>query len=166
MKKITLLLVAFCFSICGYSQLALEGFESTTGPDALPSTNWTLGTGNWAVFDNAVGTTQRWGINNTVATPPIVFQGANAAYINRETMNIGDVSEDFLATPLVNIPVNGQLHFFTRSFAAGNQGTVYQIRVAPASASQTNPAAYTVIQQWTEADCLSDKSCTCFSFTN
>jgi gliding motility-associated-like protein len=152
MKKIILLLVAFCFSICGYSQLALEGFESTTGPDALPSTNWTLGTGNWAVFDNAIGTTQRWGINNTVATPPIVFQGANAAYINRETMNIGDVSEDFLATPLVNIPVNGQLHFFTRSFAAGNQGTVYQIRVAPASASQTNPAAYTVIQQWTEAD--------------
>lgn len=152
MKKITLLLVTFCFSICGYSQLALEGFESTTGPDALPSTNWTLGTGNWAVFDNAVGTIQRWGINNTVTTPPIVYQGTNAAYINRETMSIGDVSEDYLATPLVNIPVNGQLHFFTRSFAAGNQGTVYQIRVAPASASQTNPAAYTIIQQWTEAD--------------
>jgi len=150
MKKITLLLLTLCFSVCSYSQLALEGFESTTGPDA--GTNWTLGTGNWAVFDNGVGTGQRWGVNSTVGTPPVVFAGANAAYVNRETMNVGDISEDFLATPLVNIPVNGQLHFYTRMFASGNQGTVYQIRVAPSTASQTNPAAYTVIQQWTEAD--------------
>ncbi|WP_291131972.1 choice-of-anchor L domain-containing protein [Flavobacterium sp. UBA7682] len=152
MKKITLLLLIFFFSLQGYSQLALEGFESTTGPEALPGTTWTLGTGNWAVFDNGIGTAQRWGINNTINDPPIVYQGTNSAYINRETMNIGDISEDFLATPLVTIPVNGQLHFYTRSFASGNQGTVYQIRVAPATASQTDPAAYTIIQQWTEAD--------------
>ncbi|MFN3752599.1 choice-of-anchor J domain-containing protein [Flavobacterium sp.] len=153
MKKITLLILLTFFTISGYSQftpVTVEGFESTTGPDV--GTNWTLATGNWAVFDNGVGTGQRWGINNTVADPPIVYAGTNAAYINRETMNIGDISEDFLATPLVNIPSNGQLRFFTRSFASGNQGTIYQIRVAPSSASQTNPAAYTVIQQWTEAD--------------
>ncbi|TBX69933.1 hypothetical protein EZL74_05820 [Flavobacterium silvisoli] len=151
MKRITLLLLLLFLSASSYSQMAVEGFESTTGPDALPSTNWTLGTGNWAVFDNGVGTGQRWGINNTVITPPIVYQGSNAAYVNRENIGLGNTSEDFLATPLVTIPTNGQLHFYTRSFTSGNQGTIYQIRVAPASATQTNPAGYTTIQQWTEA---------------
>lgn len=150
MKKITLLLLVLFFSLSGYSQftpVTVEGFESTSGPDALPSTNWTLATGNWAVFDNGVGTGQRWGIS----TAGNQYQGVNAAYVNRETMNVGDISQDFLATPLVNIPTNGQLRFYTRSFANNDQGTIYQIRIAPASASQTNPAAYTtLVQQWTE----------------
>lgn len=147
MKKITLLLLLSFLSISGYSQLALEGFESTTGPDVLPSTNWTLGTGNWAVFDNGVGTGQRWGINTTN-----VCVGSQIAYINREFIGNGNTSQDYLATPLVTIPTNGELHFQTRSFTSGNQGTLYQIRVAPATATQTNPAAYTLIQQWTEAE--------------
>ena len=150
MKKITLLKLLFFFSITGYSQLALEGFESTTGPDALPSTVWTLGTGNWAVFDNAVGIGQRWGINSAVAVPPIVYQGTNAAYVNRENIGQGNISEDYLASPLVTIPANGELHFYTRGFANGNQGTLYQIKVAPATATQTNPAAYSLVQQWDE----------------
>ena len=150
MKKITLLMLLFFFSITGYSQLALEGFESTSGPDALPSTNWTLGTGNWAVFDNAVGIGQRWGINSAVAVPPIVYQGTNAAYVNRENIGQGNISEDYLATPLVTIPANGELHFYTRGFTNGNQGTLYQIKVAPATATQTNPAAYSLVQQWDE----------------
>ena len=150
MKKITLLLFFIFFSITGYSQLT-EGFENTTGPDALPSTNWTLGSGNWAVFDNAVGTAQRWG-NAPVAIPSNAYQGDNAAYINRENLGTeGLISQDYLATPLVTIPANGQLRFFARSFTSGNQGTLYQIRVAPATASQTNPAAYTtLVQQWDE----------------
>lgn len=155
MKKITLLLLTIFFSISGHSQLALEGFESTTGPTGLPSTTWTLGTGNWAVFDNGIGLGQRWGINSSVTTPPtppIVYQGTNAAYVNRENIGQGNTSEDYLATPLVTIPTNGQLHFYTRSFTTGNQGTIYQIKVAPASASQTNPAAYTLVTQWTEVD--------------
>jgi gliding motility-associated-like protein len=155
MKKITLLLITLCFSLSGYSQLALEGFESTTGPATLPSTTWTLGTGNWAVFDNGTGLGQRWGINSTVTTPAIVYQGTNAAYVNRENIGQGNTSEDYLATPLVTIPTNGQLHFYTRSFTTGNQGTLYQIKVAPVSASQTNPAAYTLVQQWTEVDLTS-----------
>ncbi len=145
MKKITLLLLMSLFYISGYSQLALEGFETTTGPDALPSTNWTLGTGNWAVFDNGVGTTQRWGINTTA-----VCAGTQIAYANREFMNQGDTSEDYLATPLVTIPANGELHFKTRTFATSNQGTLFQIKVAPSTASQTNPVAYTMVQQWDE----------------
>lgn len=157
MKKITLLLVTLFFSMLGYAQFTptVEGFESTTGPTPLPSTTWSLSTGNWAVFDNGIGLNQRWGINSTVVappTPPLVYQGANSAYVNRENIGQGNTSEDYLASPLVNIPINGQLRFYTRTFTTGNQGTVYQIKVAPSSASQTNPAAYTLVQQWTEVD--------------
>ena len=137
MKKITLLLLLSLFTIDSYSQLALEGFES-----GIPS--------SWSVFDNGVGTVQSWGINNTVATPPLVYQGTNAAYVNRENIGQGNTSQDYLATPLVTIPTNGQLHFYTRSFTNGNQGTLYQIKVAPSSATQNNPAAYTLVQQWDE----------------
>jgi hypothetical protein len=153
MKKIIILLLTLFLSLSGYSQFtpAIEGFESTTGPDVLPSTNWTLGTGTWAVFDNGVGLGQRWGINTTVATPPLVYQGTNAAYINRENIGAGNTSEDYLASPLVTIPTNGQLHFFTRTFTSGNQGTIYRVMVAPAAGTQTNPASYSLVQEWTEA---------------
>ena len=153
MKKITLLLLFLFSSISGYSQLSLEGFENTTGPDALPSTNWTLGTGNWAVFDNGVsGTTTnaRWEINSAITTPVSVYQGLNAAYVDRENINAGNTSEEFLATPPVLIPANGVLNFYTRMNTTGNQGTIYQIRVAPATASQTDPFAYSLVEQWTE----------------
>ncbi|WP_293892047.1 fibronectin type III domain-containing protein [Flavobacterium sp.] len=153
MKKFTLLLLFLFISLSGYSQMALEGFENTTGPDTPPSTNWTLGTGNWAVFDNGVGSSVRWGINSAVTTPPTVYQGANAAYVNRENIDAGNTSEEYLATPTVLIPTNGVLHFYTRMFTSGNQGTIYQIKIAP-SGSQTNPSAYSLVQQWTEDDLI------------
>ncbi|WP_293895224.1 CUB domain-containing protein [Flavobacterium sp.] len=153
MKKINLsILVLLLFSINAYSQFT-EGFESTTGPDALPSTNWTLGSGNWAVFDNGIGT-QRWDINSTISTPVTVYQGVNAAYINRENIGQGNTSENYLATPAVLIPTNGELHFFTRMFTSGNQGTIYQIKVAPATASQTDVSSYSLVQQWTEPELI------------
>ena len=153
MKKISLsILVILLFSINAYSQLT-EGFESTSGPDALPSTNWTLGSGNWAVFDNGIGI-QRWGINSAITTPVTVYQGANAAYITRDNIGQGNTSENYLATPAVQIPTNGELHFFTRMFTSGNQGTIYQIRIAPALASQTDPFAYSLVQQWTEDELI------------
>ena len=153
MKKITLLLLFLFSSISGYSQLSLEGFENSTGPDAFPSTNWTLGTGNWAVFDNGVsGTTTnvRWGINSAITTPVSVYQGVNAAYVDRENINAGNTSEEFLATPPVLIPANGVLNFYTRMNTTGNQGTIYQIKVSPATEVQTDPNPYILIQQWTE----------------
>ena len=73
-------------------------------------------TGNqWAVFDNGVGLTRRWNIN-TVATN--VYQGVNAAYMDRENIGQGNTSEDYLATPLVTVPANGELRFWTRSTIA------------------------------------------------
>jgi len=148
MKKITLLLMLLLVSFCGFAQFtpAVEGFESTTGPDASPSTNWTLGTGGWAVFDNGTGLAQRWTIN--AALP---YQGANAAYINRENIGAGNTSEDYLASPDVLVPTNGKLHFFTRSFQSGNQGTVYRVMVANAASNRTNPLSYLPVIEWTEA---------------
>ena len=159
MKKITLLIVTLFLSLAGYAQFPIpgtEGFESTTGPAPLPSTSWTLGTGNWAVFDNGVGLAQRWNINNGVATPPLVYAGTNAAYINRENIGIGNTSEDYLATPLITVPANGQLRFFARTFTNGNTGTIYQVKVAPATATQTNTAAYTLLQEYNENELTVD----------
>jgi gliding motility-associated-like protein len=159
MKKITLLIFTLFLSFAGYAQFPIpgtEGFESTTGPTALPFTDWPLGTGNWAVFDNGVGLGQRWGINNGVASPPLVYAGTNAAYINRENIGIGNTSEDYLATPLITIPTNGQLRFFARTFTNGNTGTIYQVKIAPATASQTNPAAYTTIIEYNENELTVD----------
>ena len=153
MKKITLLLLTLFFSFTGYSQLALEGFESTAGPDALPSTNWTLGTGNWLVFDNGVPGSFRWGISSVTTPPTQVYQGTNAAYMARETnFAAGLTVEDYLATPVFQVPTNGQLRFWTRGFLLGNQGTVYQVKVAPESADPTDPNSYLLVQQWTDAD--------------
>lgn len=157
MKKITLLLIFSFLSLMGYSQgLPLEGFENTaSGPD-LPTnpSEWTLDTGTignqWMVFDNGVGTGVRWDIYNSPSTN--VYAGVNSASINRENIGQGNSSEDYLATPLITVPTNGRLRFWTRTGSNGVQGNCfYQIKVAPSTAVQSNPAAYTILQQWDEA---------------
>ena len=66
MNKITLHLLVLLFSIPTFAQFS-EGFENTTGPNPLPSTVWTLNSGNWAVHDNGVGLIRRWGITNVLS---------------------------------------------------------------------------------------------------
>jgi gliding motility-associated-like protein len=156
MKKITLILIFSLLSFVGFSQgLPLEGFENTSsGPD-LPTnpSEWTLDTGTlgnqWMVFDNGVGTGQRWDIYNSPAAN--VYAGVNSASINRENVGQGNTSEDYLATPLITVPTNGRLRFWTRTGTNGPQGNCfYQIKIAPATAVQNNPAEYTLLQQWNE----------------
>ncbi|OYU83795.1 MAG: hypothetical protein CFE24_09520 [Flavobacterium sp. BFFFF2] len=149
MKKNLLFLLLVFISFSGYSQLS-EGFENTTGPNALPSTVWSLTSGNWAIFDNGVGTVQRWNFINFVSNPPVVNSGTNAAYLNRETIGQGNTSEDYLVTPIITIPASGELRFYARTFTTGDQGSVLKIKVAPSTASQTNPAAFITVQTWTE----------------
>jgi gliding motility-associated-like protein len=161
MKKIILLILTLFFSIVGYSQFptpGAEGFEGTTGADLPTPTTpspWTLGTGatgnQWAVFDNGVGLSKRWTINTVAAN---VYQGVNAAFMDRENININNTSEDYLATPLVTVPTNGQLRFWTRSTISGPNGTEYLIKVNTntTAGSQTTLANYTnTPAQWTEA---------------
>ncbi|WP_395053628.1 choice-of-anchor L domain-containing protein [Flavobacterium sp.] len=156
MKKITLFIITIFFSFSSFSQLlpppGIEGFENTAGPDLAPPTTpspWTIGTGEWAVFDNGVGLGKRWEIRNTPTTD--VYQGLNAAYMDREFIGQGNTSEDYLATPLVTVPANGQLRFFTKSTIALETATIFQIKIAPATGTQLNPSDYTLVQQWTEA---------------
>ncbi|HEY0046298.1 MAG TPA: choice-of-anchor L domain-containing protein, partial [Flavobacterium sp.] len=148
MKKITLLILAFFFSMLGYSQS--EGFEGESTPN-LVTDQWILGSGTWAVFDNGVGTAQSWTVNTTVSTPPappLIHSGERAAFINLENIGANNTSRDYLATPLFTIPDNGQLRFFTRTTVNGNQGTVYKIMVS--TTVQNDPAAYVEVESWAE----------------
>ena len=133
MKKITLLLFLF-ISFSSYSQLD-EGFES-----GIPTT--------WTVFDNGVGTVQSWGITTNAAN---VHSGSQAAEVLRGNIGQNNVSEDWLVTPLTTILTNAQLRFFARSNFSGNNGTLYQIRIS--SASATDPldvSNYSIIKEYTE----------------
>jgi gliding motility-associated-like protein len=162
MRKITFLLFALLISFVGYSQFptpGTEGFENTTGP-ALPTpvaiSPWNLGTGatgnQWAVFDNGVpapATGQiRW---NRALTN--VYAGTQAAFINRKQIGINNTSADYLATPLVTVPSNGQLLFYTRTGFNNADVVSYKIKVntITTAGSQTTLANYTnTVQTWNQ----------------
>lgn len=136
MKKIISVLLFSLLSFFGYSQLN-EGFES-----GIPAT--------WAVFDNGIGTTQSW---STTSVAINVYAGTSSAEVLRGNIGNGNTSEDWLVTPIQNIPVNGQLRFFTRSQLTGDNGTKYQIRISSINApSQTDPTTFTVIKEYTELE--------------
>ncbi len=147
MKKITLLILTLFMSLVGYSQVFFEGFESNNLPD-YDADVWNLETpglasGVWQVFDNGVGTNVNW------TSTPLPYEGDKAAYMNRGN-EPGLLVQDYLATPLVTIPQNGQLRFFARTTAIGNQQTFYKIMVAPFDAIPNDPTFYTPIFQYTE----------------
>ncbi|MES2410590.1 MAG: T9SS type A sorting domain-containing protein [Bacteroidota bacterium] len=155
MKRHLLLVLISFYSISGFSQL-VEGFESATGiTGPLPAT-WPLSSGNWAVFERntpaTIGTSQSWGINAFATGRQ--YQGTNCASVSRENIGMGNTSEDYLAMPMVHIPITqSRLRFFTRTFTAGNQGTIFRILVAPGiTGLQTNPATYTPLVEWTETN--------------
>ncbi len=125
MKKKLLLSFFSLFSFLGYAQLPLEGFEGTFPPT------------NWAVFDINVGGTTDW------ATNPNSCQETLAAYMNRQNIAQGVSTEEYLATRLVQVPTNGELRFFSRTFTAGNQGTTYEVKLALGTSAQNVPASYT-----------------------
>ena len=118
-----------------YSQLN-EGFEGATFPPT-----------NWAVFDNGIGLAQQW---NFTANAAQVYAGARAAFLNRENVPDGTTALDWLVTPQVLIPANGQLRFYTRKTQNGNFGSIYTIRVS--TASQNTPADFTTVQTWNETN--------------
>ncbi|WP_339839072.1 choice-of-anchor J domain-containing protein, partial [uncultured Flavobacterium sp.] len=142
MKKITLLIVMLFFSCYGFSQALTENFEGTALPTAG---NWALASGNWKIFDNGIGTAQSWGV-----IPAPNSCNGRSAYLNKENVTDGTFAEDWLVTPQVTIPTNGQLHFSTKQTLAANFGSIYTIRVS--TASQTNAGTFTTIQTWNETE--------------
>ncbi|WP_320814681.1 gliding motility-associated C-terminal domain-containing protein [Flavobacterium sp.] len=134
MKKLLLFFMSL-FTFFSYGQLT-EGFEGAT----FPPTGWTT-------FDNGIGLTRSWGIT-TATGLGWVYAGGKAAIVNKEDVPSG-IAEDWMVTPLVTIPANGQLRFFARSIANGEQGSIYKVKIS--TASQNNPADFTTtIATYTE----------------
>ena len=138
MKKLLLFFMSL-FTFFSYGQLS-EGFEGAT----FPPTGWTT-------FDNGIGLTRSWGIT-TATGLGWVYAGGRAAIVNKEDVPSG-IAEDWMVTPLVTVPANGQLRFFARSIANGEQGSIYKVKIS--TASQNNPADFTTtLVTYTELDII------------
>jgi len=140
MKKITLLLLTILFSVSGFSQALIQGFETPTVPPAVPT--------NWATFESG-SASELW-----FTDPSRPHNGSNSAMLFGENLGVGNSAKYYIATPLVTIPLNGQLRFWVRTSQQGDQGGVFKVKVASGAlaANQTTEAAYTTtLQTYTES---------------
>ena len=130
------------FSFLGFSQLA-EDFENPTFPPT-----------GWVEFDNGIGTVQSW--QRTTISSLTYNASLGSAYVIRENVTDGTFAEDWLVTPQVLVPTDGQLRFQTRKAVGTNNGTQYTVRIA--TVSQTNPADFTVLQTWDDSNINSNQT--------
>jgi len=143
-------------SLCAFAQpgLPLQGFEGT----------WTTQTGSgaggpagWALVSEANGPTVWWIQGNGGSAQP-AFEGTHSAFLDRENVAPGTFATDWLITPLIEMPANPQLHFYSRLFFNADQNTTFKIYVSnPVAeaddtvANQTNTANFGTPQvTWTE----------------
>jgi gliding motility-associated-like protein len=136
MKKITFLIFVSLISFCSYSQLALQDFEGTWPP------------ANWLINDNGIGTSVSWAQGTGTAVQP-GYNSTHPAYLKKEDVTAG-LAADYLISPLFNVPAGGQLLFYSRLTMIGDQGSVYTIRLLPATMDETVLDNYVTIQTWTE----------------
>lgn len=135
MKKITLVIFMSLLSFLGYAQFP-ESFDT-----GIPAT--------WSVSNNGFGAAQNWAATSTLFLP--THSGAQHAMANRGGIGAGNTSENWLVTPQITVPANGQLRFWTKMTISGDSGTLYQLRAS--STSQTDQASFTtILKQWTEAE--------------
>ncbi|UUC46751.1 choice-of-anchor L domain-containing protein [Flavobacterium cerinum] len=137
MKKITLLIFMSLLSFVSFSQVFPEGFEGAfppTGPG-----------GTWFISHNGIGMGPANGnlwirtpLNSTTSPP---HSGDYAAMVERVNIGSGNTEEDWLISPLVTVPANGQLRFFAQHGRAGDQGSKLRIRVS--TTSQTDLSTFT-----------------------
>lgn len=142
MKKFTLMILASLLSVCGYAQLAPEGFETPwVGSPAHPV--------GWTVI-NEFGPVYTWvqsPLNSPVALPNT---GDHAAYLQREAALEGDPApKDWLITPYFNMPPNAQLRFFSRLSFPGESNGIYKVKISTNS-DPTDLASYDDLFTWTE----------------
>jgi gliding motility-associated-like protein len=143
MKKITFLLITLSITFTGFSQALLEGFETPTVPPAVPS--------NWVTFQSGSGS-ESWFTDNGIFSSP--HSGLNNAVILGEQLPVGSTAKNYIASPIVTIPTNGQLRFWVKTLRAGDQGCAFKVKVASAAsaANQITEAAYTTtLQTYTES---------------
>lgn len=135
MKKITLLLITLLFSFTGFSQALIQGFETPTTAFGIPA--------NWARFQSGAAG-EIWYTDGTAPRT-----GTKHAMLLGENLGVGNSAKYYLASPLVTIPLNGQLRFWVKTGQQGDQGGVFKIKVASgaSAANQTTEAAYTTTLQ-------------------
>src|SRR5690606_7745714 len=115
-KTPLLMLLFLQITFFGYGQLATEDFES-----GIP-TDWTT-YGNTAAISN-------WSITTDA------YQGSNAVSINpsADNINAGNTAQYFLVTPIVTLPANAELRFYSKRASTGaNDNTSYQIKLSTVS---------------------------------
>ncbi|HMI08061.1 MAG TPA: choice-of-anchor J domain-containing protein [Flavobacterium sp.] len=100
----------------------------------------------WTTFSNVAGN-PTW--TSTDGTP---FQGMSGAgaFANRQNVGAGNTSEDWLVTPPIALTGDGMVTMFSRQTLAGDQGTLYQIRLS--TTSQNIPGSFTTVATWTETE--------------
>src|SRR5690606_22824114 len=110
--KVSLLMFFVLFAINANAQLATEDFESGI-PAAWGQANNTVGTSTFGISTD--------GYNSSTG----------AAFIDPTTENIGagNTAQYYLVTPLVTVPANGEIRFFTKQGDAAEHGNVYQVKL-------------------------------------
>ncbi|SEP93089.1 choice-of-anchor J domain-containing protein, partial [Flavobacterium urocaniciphilum] len=131
-KLLLLLLMLVGFNVFGQT----EDFEGLT----FPPTGWTI-------FETGTGVSQSW---TETANPLFTYGGVGkSAFLNRENVPDGTFAVDWLVTKQLTVPANGQIRFFTKTLQAGNQLSLFDVKIS--TTSQTNPASFTTIQSWDES---------------
>ncbi|WP_333810504.1 choice-of-anchor J domain-containing protein, partial [Flavobacterium sp.] len=137
MKKILLFLMTF-FSIFTFAQFP-EGFEGASFPPT-----------GWVVEDNGIGTAQSWGRTNASGFG-WVHQGTWSAMVNRDAgATSPGLAQDWLITPQVTVPANGQIRFYSRSGSNGEQGSVYKVLLS--TTGQNRASFTTTLATYTELE--------------
>jgi hypothetical protein len=89
----------------------------------------------WLASDNQGGTIPNW------RSQPLAWQGyqsLHCAYIDRDNVGPGNISEEWLTTPAIAVAPNANLSFFSQQMIGGNQNTLYEVRVSTTSQSDHN----------------------------
>ncbi|GGG39702.1 hypothetical protein GCM10010976_09210 [Bizionia arctica] len=122
----------FLISGKGFAQLN-ESFDS-----GIPAT--------WTLFGNP-------NANIDWSSTTDGYLGTDGVSINPSADNIGDqnTAEYFLVTPLISVPENGEIQFYTKQASEIDYGTEYQIRVS--TAAQPDIDGFNIVlQSYTESD--------------
>ncbi|WP_313804804.1 choice-of-anchor J domain-containing protein [Flavobacterium sp.] len=99
-----------------------------------------------------------WGQNNSMSglstwtTSTDGYLSNGAAYLNPTVDNVGqgNTANYYLITPLVTVPTNGQLRFYTKQGDVVNHGTQFEVRLS--TASQPDLSSFNIVlQTYTEA---------------
>ena len=144
MKKIILMLAVSLLSLSGYCQLNLEGFETNPWPANGPGPGW-------GIYQNNFGTIETWRQSDGTTNEP-AKNGVYAAFVNNQNVPSPNKAQDWLVTPSFPLPANPQLRFWSRLAFNGDNGGIYKILIAPATANLADLASYTTVITWTEPE--------------